>query len=126
MSTPVWFTTGCSTGFGPAQAEAALELERRWRPVVTARDRERVADLAGKQGLALEVTDEAQLTDAAAAQSAFGRNDVLVNNAGHGYLASVEEPTEEEIRAQFEANVVGLFAMTRAVLPAIRERGKDT
>jgi NAD(P)-dependent dehydrogenase (short-subunit alcohol dehydrogenase family) len=56
----------------------------------------------------------------AAAQERFGRIDVLVNNAGYGYQASVEEGEEAAIRAQFDTNVFGLFALTRAVLPGMR------
>ena len=52
----------------------------------------------------------------------FGRIDVLVNNAGYGYQSSVEEGEDKAIRAQFDANVFGLFAMTRAVLPSMRAR----
>ncbi|MEB0012289.1 oxidoreductase [Glaciimonas sp. Gout2] len=125
---PVWFITGCSTGFG---RELALQvLARGWRVVVTARDQARVADLAvGANGhalaLALDVTDSAQITAAVkAAEDHFGAIDVLVNNAGYGYQSSVEEGDEAEIRAQFDANVFGLFAMTRAVLPGMRARHK--
>ena len=95
QSTPVWFITGCSTGFGHELAK--LVLQRGWRAVVTARDRNRVAALldgAGDRGLALDldVTDAAQVTAAvAAAEERFGAIDVLVNNAGYGYQASVEE-----------------------------------
>ena len=55
-----------------------------------------------------------------------GRIDVLVNNAGYGYQATAEEGEDAEIRAQFEANVFGLFALTRAVLPGMRARGAAT
>ena len=122
--TPVWFISGCSTGFGRELAK--LVLARGWRAVVTARDADRVADLAdGAEdralALSLDVTDQAQIDDAVAqAQAKFGRIDVLVNNAGYGYQASVEEGEESEIRAQFDANVFGLFALTRAVLPVMR------
>ena len=121
---PVWFITGCSTGFGRSLAEAVLA--RGWRAVVTARDAARVADLvagSGERGLALslDVTDAAQVAAAVdAARQRFGRIDVLVNNAGYGYQSTVEEGDDAEIRAQFEANVFGLFALTRAVLPAMR------
>ena len=123
-STPVWFITGCSTGFGRELAQ--LVLERGWRAVVTARDASRVADLVTGQedralALALDVTDASQVTAAvAAAKDRFGRIDVLVNNAGYGYQSSVEEGEDDKVRAQFDANVFGLFALTRAVLPILR------
>ena len=124
--TPVWLITGCSTGFG--RELARLVLARGWRAAVTARDKARVADLAeGMQdralALDLDVTDDAQVAAAVRdSEARFGRIDVLVNNAGYGYQASVEEGEEAEIRAQFDANVFGLFALTRAVLPGMRAR----
>ena len=123
---PVWLITGCSTGFGRALVE--LVLARGWRVVATARGADRVADLvaaAPDRALAvdLDVTDSVQVTAAVdAATERFGRVDVLVNNAGYGYQTSIEEGDEAEIRAQFDANVFGLFAMTRAVLPGMRAR----
>jgi NAD(P)-dependent dehydrogenase (short-subunit alcohol dehydrogenase family) len=120
---PVWFITGCSTGFGRELARAVLR--RGWPAVVTARDVGRVQDIAGGDALplALDVTDPDQVAEAvAAAHERFGAIDVLVNNAGYGYQSSIEEGLDEEIRAQFEANVFGLAAMTRAVLPGMRER----
>ncbi|MFB9930103.1 oxidoreductase [Amycolatopsis halotolerans] len=123
---PVWFITGCSTGLGRALATAVLE--RGLRAVVTARDPQRVADLvAAYPGravpVALDVTDQRQITEAVAeAERVFGRIDVLVNNAGYGYLAAAEEGEDAEIRALFDANVFGLMALTRAVLPGMRAR----
>ncbi len=123
---PVWFITGCSTGFG--RELARLVLDRGGRAAVTARDTARVADLGTNAGeralpLALDVADPAQIAAAiSAAEARFGRIDVLVNNAGYGYQASIEEGDGAEIRAQFDANVFGLFAMTRAVLPGMRAR----
>ncbi|MBO9631446.1 MAG: SDR family NAD(P)-dependent oxidoreductase [Shinella sp.] len=123
---PVWFITGCSTGFGRELAK--LTIARGWPTVVTARDKARVADLATTHeantlALDLDVTDPAQVKAAvAAAEQRFGRIDVLVNNAGYGYQSTVEEAEEQEIRDQFEANVFGLFAITRAVLPGMRQR----
>ena len=128
MTSPVWFITGCSSGFG--QELAKLVLARGWRAVVTARDKTRVADLAlGAEdrtlALDLDITNAAQITAAVqAAQTRFGHIDVLVNNAGYGYQSAIEEGDEAEIRAQFDANVFGLFAMTRAVLPGMRVRRK--
>jgi len=128
QTSPVWFITGCSTGFGHELAK--LVLARGFNAVVTARDKARVADLAKSGGdralaLDLDVTDAAQVSAAVkAAEAQFGHIDVLVNNAGYGYQAPVEEGEDMEIRAQFEANVFGLFAMTRAVLPGMRKRRK--
>lgn len=123
---PVWFITGCSTGFGRELAK--LIVRRGWRAVVTARDAAAVADIvAGHDdtavALALDVTDQHQIAAAVdAAIAKFGRIDVLVNNAGYGYQSTVEEGEEAAIRAQFDANVFGLFALTRAVLPVLRRQ----
>ncbi|SED15638.1 NADP-dependent 3-hydroxy acid dehydrogenase YdfG [Amycolatopsis tolypomycina] len=123
---PVFFITGCSSGLGRALAEAVLD--RGLRAVVTARDPARVADLVAAHGdrapaLPLDVTDHAQVVDAVKrAETAFGRIDVLVGNAGYGYLAAVEEGEDEEIRKLFDTNVFGLADVTRAVLPGMRAR----
>ena len=125
-SAPVWFISGCSTGFGRETAKAVLD--HGWRAVVTARDAAKVADLtAGHEddalAVALDVDDAGSIAAAVkAAQDRFGRIDVLLNNAGYGYQSSVEEGDDKEIRAQFETNVFGLFALTRAVLPIMREQ----
>ncbi|WP_152045990.1 oxidoreductase [Aureimonas psammosilenae] len=126
QDTPVWFITGCSTGFGKELAK--LLIARGWRVVVTARDKSRVEELAASGGdkalaLSLDVTDTSQIANAVkAAEDRFGRIDVLVNNAGYGYQSSIEEGDDAAIRAQFDANVFGLFAMTRAVLPIMRRQ----
>ena len=123
---PVWFISGCSSGLGRELARAVLA--RGWRVAASARDRARLIDLVrdhASSALALEmdVTQPRQIADAVrAAEQRFGRIDVLVNNAGYGYQSSVEEGDEAEIRAQFEANVFGLFALTRAVLPGMRAK----
>ncbi|SER36904.1 NADP-dependent 3-hydroxy acid dehydrogenase YdfG [Faunimonas pinastri] len=127
---PVWFITGCSTGFG--RELARLVLERGWKAVVTARDASKVQDLTeGHEGnaraIALDVTDPAQIKKAVSeAEQAFGGIDVLVNNAGYGYMAAVEEGEEDEIRAMFETNFFGLAATIRAVLPGMRKRKRGT
>nr|WP_295742077.1 oxidoreductase [uncultured Acidocella sp.] len=120
---PVWFITGCSTGFG---RELVLRvLQRGWNVVVSARNAAQIADIVENQpnalAVKLDVTDQGQIDAAvAAAVEKFGRIDVLVNNAGYGYQSSAEEGEEHEIRAMFDANVFGLFALTRAVLPVMR------
>ncbi|ANS66156.1 short chain dehydrogenase [Streptomyces lincolnensis] len=125
-TTPVWFITGCSTGLGRALATAVLE--RGLRAVVTARDAGQVADLAAEHPgralpLALDVTVSEQTERAVEqAEAAFGHIDVLVNNAGYGYLAAVEEGEDEQVRALFDTNLFGLAAVTKAVLPGMRAR----
>ena len=121
---PVWLITGCSTGFGRELAKHVIE--RGYRTVVTARNPDEVKDLAAKGevlALKLDVTDQGQI-DAAikATEEKFGRIDVLVNNAGIGYFAAVEESEEDQIRRMFEINVFGLSRMIHAVLPGMRER----
>ncbi len=123
---PVWFVTGCSTGFGRELAKQGLELD--YRMVVTARNPADLKDLAGIGAalvLKLDVTDQNQV-DAAikAAEARFGRIDVLVNNAGIGYFAAVEESEEKEVRRMFEINVFGLSRMIQATLPGMRRRRK--
>ena len=126
MSDKTWFITGCSTGFGRELAK--LVLDRGHRCVVTARDPAKAEDIAkGREDCALvlqlDVTNPVEIE--AATKSAlkhFGRIDVLVNNAGIGYFGSVEESDEEEFRRMFEINFFGLSAMTRAVLPVMRQR----
>lgn len=123
---PVWFITGCSTGFGRELAK--LVLERGYRAVITARNPDDVKDLAAlgdALALKLDVTDPAQVDVAiAATKEKFGHIDVLVNNAGIGYFAAVEESEEEEVRKMFEINVFGLGRMIHAALPGMRERRK--
>ena len=126
QETPVWFITGCSSGFG---RELALQvLARGARVVVSARDAAQLQDLvrgheARTLALSLDVTDAQQVAAAVhAAEQHFGRIDVLVNNAGYGYQASIEEGVAAEVRAVFDVNVFGLVTMTQAVLPGMRAR----
>ena len=123
---PVWFITGCSTGFG--RELATLLLAQGKRVAVTARNTADVQDLVEGRGddalaLRLDVTDPGQVAKAAAdAEAHFGRIDVLVNNAGIGYFGSVEESEEDQARRMFEINFWGLAAMTDAVLPGMRKQ----
>src|ERR1700737_3817635 len=127
-ATPVWFITGCSSGLGRALAEAVLRHGHRCVP--TARNPADIADIVRAHpktslALGLDVTDDKQRRDAVArAEEAFGSIDVLVNNAGHGYSAAIEEGEERDIRAMFDTNFFGLAAMTRLVLPGMRSRGR--
>jgi NAD(P)-dependent dehydrogenase (short-subunit alcohol dehydrogenase family) len=121
---PVWFITGCSTGFGRELVK--FVLERGYCVAVTARKPDEVKDLAVKGEalvLKLDVTNQEQVNAAVkAAEKKFGRIDVLVNNAGIGYFAAVEESEEREVRRMFEINVFGLSRMIHAVLPGMRKR----
>lgn len=121
---PVWFITGCSTGFGRQIAKHVLELG--YRVVVTSRDPEDVQDLAELGDvliLKLDVTDRSQAEAAVrAAEDHFGSIDVLVNNAGIGYFAAVEESDEKQVRKMFDVNVFGLSRMIHIVLPGMRKR----
>ena len=123
---PVWLITGCSTGFGRELAK--LVLARGWRAVVTARNVDQVKDIAEGHAdralaLALDVTQPEQIAKVVAeATRRFGRIDALVNNAGYGYLAAIEEGDDAEVRAMFETNVFGLIDMTKAVLPIMRKQ----
>jgi NAD(P)-dependent dehydrogenase (short-subunit alcohol dehydrogenase family) len=129
-SKPVWLITGCSTGFGRELSKILLESGH--RVVVTARDAAKLADIVAGHpetglALALNVDQPGQIEAAVkAATERFGRVDVLVNNAGYGYLAAVEEGEDSEIRAMFETNVFGLAAMCRAVLPVMRAQKSGT
>ncbi|WP_284947383.1 oxidoreductase [Acidisoma cladoniae] len=124
--TSVWFITGCSTGFG---RELVLLLrDQGFRVVATARDASKLTDLVtGYEesviALPLDVTDGDAISHAVKqAEEKFGRIDVLVNNAGYGYLAAIEEGEDAPVRQMFDTNVFGLVDMTKAVLPGMRAR----
>jgi NAD(P)-dependent dehydrogenase (short-subunit alcohol dehydrogenase family) len=125
-----WLITGCSTGLGRAFAEAVLA--RGDNAVVTARDASKVRDLAEKHpdtalALPLDVTDDAQVTAAvAAAEERFGGVDVLVNNAGYGYRAAVEEGEDGPVQQLFDTHVFGAVRTIKAVLPGMRARRSGT
>ena len=126
QNSDVWFITGCSTGFGRELAK--LVLDRGYRAVITARDPGMIRDLtAGHEGhaltLKLDVTDKEEVAEAVKwAESAFGSIDVLVNNAGYGYVGALEESEESEVRALMETNFFGLTRMIHAVIPGMRRR----
>jgi NAD(P)-dependent dehydrogenase (short-subunit alcohol dehydrogenase family) len=123
----VWFITGTSRGFGREWAQAALE--RGDKVAATARNVSTLDDLVEKYGdavlpLALDVTDrEAAFAAVQQAHAAFGRLDVVINNAGYGHFGFIEEVTEQEARAQIETNVFGALWVTQAALPFLREQG---
>ncbi len=121
---PVWLITGCSTGFGRELVRAVLAKGH--RAVATARDPATLDEFASNPNVlvaALDVTDPHQIGRAVTeAVQRFGQIDVLVNNAGYGYLSAVEEGEDDEVRAMFEVNVFGLANMTKAVLPGMRTR----
>jgi NAD(P)-dependent dehydrogenase (short-subunit alcohol dehydrogenase family) len=120
---PVWFITGCSTGFGLELAKQAIE--HGYRTVMTARDPSKLEGYGATDNvlvLKLDVTQPDQVAAAVtAAQARFGGIDVLVNNAGIGYFAAIEEGEVAEVRKMFEVNVFGLTAMIQAVLPGMRQ-----
>ena len=123
---PVWFITGCSTGFGHEMAKQLLQHD--YKVVITARSTDDLKEFAGHDNaliLKLDVTDQAQI-DAAVktAEEKFGRIDVLVNNAGIGYFAAVEEGEDAEIHNIFNINVYGVSRMIKAVLPNMRQLKK--
>ncbi len=119
-----WFITGASTGLG--EALASLLLDKGDRVAATFRKAEQVAEFTNKKpgqslGVLVDVTDAGQIKEAVQqVVTAFGRLDVVVNNAGYGSLGSIEEITEEETQRQFDVNVFGPLRVVRAVLPQMR------
>jgi len=130
LHSPVWFITGCSTGFGRELAK--LVLAHNYRLAATARDVNKIQDIVATQndraiGIELDVTKASHVDWAVKkAETAFGGIDVLVNNAGYGYLGAVEESDEKEARAMFETNFWGLSRVIHAVLPGMRKRHSGT
>ncbi|AUT75022.1 oxidoreductase [Paraburkholderia hospita] len=121
----VWFITGASRGLGALMAKAAIADGN--AVVATGRNAAAIAERLGESpavlSVALDVTDEAQAKAAVkAAVEKFGRIDVLINNAGFGLLAAVEESSDADVRRIYDTNVFGLLNVTRAVLPAMRKQ----
>jgi NAD(P)-dependent dehydrogenase (short-subunit alcohol dehydrogenase family) len=123
----VWFITGSSRGLGREIVTAALDAGD--RVAATARNPRQLNDLVERYGdrvlpLALDVADDAAVRSAVkAAVDAFGRLDVVVNNAGYGDLAAVEDVALDDFRAQIDTNFYGVVHVTKAVLPILREQG---
>src|SRR5205823_798784 len=123
---PVVLLTGCSSGIG--RASVPLLRAAGCRVAATARRVEDVAGLAEPgwvEALALDVTDAASRAAAVQATAqAYGRIDVLVNNAGYGVNLAVEDTDLGTMRRLFETNLFGAHEMARLVLPGMRERGR--
>jgi NAD(P)-dependent dehydrogenase (short-subunit alcohol dehydrogenase family) len=122
----VWFITGTSSGLGRQLTEEALA--QGYRVVATARNPEVLKDVIEKysqtaRAVKLDVTNlEEVKISVKEALEAFGRIDVLVNNAGYGLVGAIEEPSDAQIRQQFETNVFGVLNVLRASLPVLREQ----
>ncbi|MEU6238387.1 oxidoreductase [Kitasatospora sp. NPDC047058] len=122
--TRTWLITGASRGFGRHLAEAVLE--RGDHVLATARRPEHLADLVSRHAArvrtaALDVTDaDAARAAVDGAVTAFGRLDVVVNNAGYANSGPIEDMTDEDFREQFETNFFGVVNVTRAALPVLR------
>ncbi|MHC0067415.1 oxidoreductase [Nostoc sp. UIC 10890] len=125
-TTKVWFITGSSTGFGRSLTEAILK--RGDHVVATARKPEQLSNLVDQypetmKAVQLDVTKPQEVRDTVnVALDAFGRIDVLVNNAGYGALGAIEELSDDVIRRQFETNVFGALDIMRVVLPVMRKQ----
>ena len=124
MST--WLITGSSSGLGRGLARAVLDAGH--NAVVTARNADSVKDLADAQpdtalAVALDVTDPGQVAEAVRlGEQRFGAIDVLVNNAGYGYRAAVEEGDDADVATLFATNFFGPVGLIKAVLPGMRAR----
>ncbi|MFC7142527.1 SDR family oxidoreductase [Halosimplex aquaticum] len=119
--------TGCSSGIG--RATARRFLAGGWEVFATARDGADVRDLAaaGCRTAELDVTDPAAVDDAVRRVfDEFGRLDCLINNAGYGQFGPIEDVPGDAVRRQFEVNTFGPLQLIRAVLPAMRARGRGT
>jgi len=123
----VWFITGASRGFGRVWADAALK--RGDKVAATARKLESIADLKEKYGesvltLELDVTNHEQVKTAVTqAHAHFGRLDIVLNNAGYSLVGTIEEANADDIRAEYETNVLGPVAVIQAALPLLRKQG---
>jgi len=126
-STPkTWFITGSSSGLGRAFAEEVLK--QGYNAVVTARNADAIQDIVARYpdtalGLSLDITHNEQIADAVQqAEATFGGIDVLLNNAGYGYRAAVEEGDDNDVRLLFDTLFFGTVRLIQAVLPGMRSR----
>ncbi len=123
----VWLITGSARGLGRAIAEGVLAAGDKL--IATARNPQQLSDLVERYGdnvraVALDVTDErAAIAAVQLAVDVFGRLDVLVNNAGYGNLAAIEDTTIQDFRAQLETNLFGVVNLTKAAIPVMRRQG---
>lgn len=128
MEKRVWMITGCATGFGAALAQMALD--RGEIVVATDKDPEALRHLKSLAPdlllpLGMDVTQPGEISVAVGkAIDAYGRIEVLVNNAGLGYGGPFEEMNLSRNRLIFEVNILGLMAVTQAVLPHMRRAGR--
>ncbi|MFZ4929075.1 oxidoreductase [Chryseobacterium sp. Mn2064] len=123
----VWLVTGASRGFGLEIVKAALAAGDKVVATVRSNPEKLQAQLNNENLFVtiLDVTNEQQAKEVAnLSTEKFGRIDVLVNNAGFGLLSAVEEASDTEVKANYEANVFGLLNVTRAVLPYMRKERK--
>jgi NAD(P)-dependent dehydrogenase (short-subunit alcohol dehydrogenase family) len=122
--TKTWLITGSAGGFGRDLTQAVLAHGD--NVVATARRPEQLDDVVREYGervraVALDVTDaEAAKAAVRVAVDAFGSLDIVVNNAGYANIASIEEVTDEDFRAQIETNLFGVVNVTKAALPVLR------
>ncbi|MFM2087501.1 MAG: hypothetical protein RLZZ237_2370 [Pseudomonadota bacterium] len=125
-SSKVWLVTGASRGFGRIWVEAALQ--RGDKVAAAVRTPGALGDLVNRYGhallvLALDVRDKAAVFDAVAqAHRHFQRLDVILCNAGYGYMGAIEELEHEQVKANFDTNVFGTLSVIQAALPILREQ----
>jgi NAD(P)-dependent dehydrogenase (short-subunit alcohol dehydrogenase family) len=123
----IWFVTGSSRGLGRALVRAAIGAGD--RIAATARQPSQLDDLVAEYGerihpIALDVTDpQAARSAIADAHDYFGRLDVIVNNAGYANVAAIETADDEDFRAQFETNFWGVYNVSKAAIPVLRQQG---
>jgi NAD(P)-dependent dehydrogenase (short-subunit alcohol dehydrogenase family) len=126
MTQQVWFITGSSRGFGRALVRAALEAGD--LVAATARKPGQLDDLVAEFGdsvhpIALDVTDpDAARSAIRDARERFGRLDVIVNNAGYSNVSPIETTDDDDFRTQFETNFWGVYNVSKAAIPVLREQ----